>query len=91
MQETTDWQDAAALERFQMISPLLDPEMDNAKRIQLRSEIASSRGLSPRTITGTRKATVRMRSPGSVPLTARRAARHACRRTGTRSSARLSS
>ena len=50
MQETTDWQDAAALERFQMISPLLDPEMDNAKRIQLRGEIASSRGLSPRTI-----------------------------------------
>ncbi len=50
MQETTDWQDAAALERFQMISPLLDPEMDNAKRIQLRGEIASSRGLSLRTI-----------------------------------------
>ena len=36
MQETTSWQDAAALERYQMISPLLDPDLDDAKRIQLR-------------------------------------------------------
>ena len=50
MQETTNWQDDAALERFQMISPLLDPDMDNAKRIQLRREIASSHDLSERTI-----------------------------------------
>ena len=50
MQETTNWQDAAALERFQMISPLLDPEMDGAKRIQLRREIASSHDLSERTL-----------------------------------------
>ena len=46
MQETTNWRDDAALERFQMISPLLDPDMDNAKRIQLRREIASSHALS---------------------------------------------
>ena len=50
MQETVNWQDAAALERFQMISPLLDPDMDNAKRIQLRREIASNHNLSERTI-----------------------------------------
>lgn len=50
MQETANWQDAAALERFRMISPLLDPDMDNAKRIQLRREIASSHNLSERTI-----------------------------------------
>ena len=50
MQETVNWQDAAALERFRMISPLLDPDMDNAKRIQLRREIASSHNLSERTI-----------------------------------------
>lgn len=50
MQETTNWRDDAALERFQMISPLLDPDMDNAKRIQLRREIASSHDLSERTI-----------------------------------------
>ena len=50
MQETTNWQDNAALERFQMISPLLDPEMDNAKRIQLRRMIAENHELSVRTI-----------------------------------------
>lgn len=50
MQETTSWQDAAALERFQMISPLLDPDLDDAKRIQLRREIASKNDLSERTI-----------------------------------------
>ena len=50
MQETTNWRDDAALERFQMISPLLDLDMDNAKRIQLRREIASSHDLSERTI-----------------------------------------
>lgn len=50
MQETTNWQDDAALGRFQMISPLLDPEMDNAKRIQLRQRIAENNGLSVRTI-----------------------------------------
>ena len=50
MQETTNWQDDAALGRFQMISPLLDPEMDNAKRIQLRQRIAENNGLAVRTI-----------------------------------------
>lgn len=50
MQETTNWQDAAALERFQMISPLLDPDMDDAKKIQLRREIAKGHDLSERTI-----------------------------------------
>ena len=50
MQEITNWQDAAALERFQMISPLLDPDMDDAKKIQLRREIAKGHDLSERTI-----------------------------------------
>lgn len=50
MQETTSWQDAAALERYQMISPLLDPDLDDAKRIQLRRDIASKNALSERTI-----------------------------------------
>lgn len=50
MQETTNWQDDTALERYQIISPLLDPEMDDAKRIQLRREIASGHDLSERTL-----------------------------------------
>ena len=50
MQETTNWQDNAALERYQMISPLLDPGLDNARRIQQRCQIAENNQLSVRTI-----------------------------------------
>ena len=35
-----NWQDDAALERFQMIAPLLDADLDPAKRIQLRRQTA---------------------------------------------------
>ena len=34
------WQDQEALGRFQLISPLLQPELDDAKRFQLRRKIA---------------------------------------------------
>lgn len=50
MQETTNWQDNTALERYQMISPLLDPGLDNARRIQQRCQIAENNQLSVRTI-----------------------------------------
>ena len=46
MQERANWQDAVALDRLQMINPLMDPEMDGAKRIQLRKEIAASHDIS---------------------------------------------
>lgn len=44
------WQDDAALERFQMIAPLLDESLDHAKRVQLRQRIADSNDLSYKTI-----------------------------------------
>ena len=50
MQERANWQDAVALDRLQMINPLMDPEMDDAKRIQLRKEIAASHDISVRTV-----------------------------------------
>ena len=50
MQETTNWQDETALARFQMISPLLDEGLDNAKRVQLRRQIADNNQLSERTL-----------------------------------------
>ena len=50
MQERANWQDAVALDRLQMINPLMDPEMDGAKRIQLRKEIAASHDISVRTV-----------------------------------------
>ena len=35
------WQDEEALKRYQMIAPLLNDELDEAKRRQLREEIAA--------------------------------------------------
>ena len=41
--ETIKWQEREALERFRLISPLLDPEIDNSKRIQMRNDIAAQK------------------------------------------------
>lgn len=48
--EVKDWRSDEALERYRMILPLLDPEIDNAKRCMLREEIAKREGKSVRTI-----------------------------------------
>ena len=39
--EVKKWQDEEALKRYQMIAPLLDEDLDEAKRCQLREEIAA--------------------------------------------------
>ena len=44
------WQDETALSRFKMIAPLCDEAIDQAKRVQLRKEIASANDLSYKTI-----------------------------------------
>ena len=48
--ENIKWQEREALERFRLISPLLDPEMDNSKKIQMRNKIAVQNDISPRTL-----------------------------------------
>ena len=48
--EVKKWQDEAALKRYQMIAPLLDPDIDDAKRRQMREEIAARNGISTRSI-----------------------------------------
>ena len=48
--EVRKWQNDQALKRYVMISPLMDPDIDDAKRSQLREEIATRTGLSKRTI-----------------------------------------
>ena len=48
--ETIKWQEEQALQWYQLIAPLLDESLDNAKRIQLRENIAEHNGLSPRTL-----------------------------------------
>ena len=44
------WQEDEALKRFQMISPLLDATLDDAKRLQLRKRIAEEKGISTRSL-----------------------------------------
>ena len=48
--EVRRWQNEQALKRYGLIAPLLDPDIDDAKRCQLREQIAEREGLSKRTI-----------------------------------------
>lgn len=48
--EVKNWRQETALERYRMIVPLLDPDIDEAKRSMLREETAKKEGLSVRTI-----------------------------------------
>ena len=48
--EDKKWRQDKALERFQLISPLLDESLDKAKRIKMREDIASCNDLSVRTL-----------------------------------------
>lgn len=48
--EVQNWRDDTALQRFQMIAPLLDETLDNSQRIQLRRTIAEKNGLSDKTV-----------------------------------------
>ena len=48
--EARKWQNEEALRRYQLIAPLLDPDIDNAKRCQLREEIAQREDISKRTV-----------------------------------------
>ena len=48
--EVKKWQDEEALKRYQLIAPLLDEELDEAKRRQLREEIATKHEISKRSL-----------------------------------------
>ncbi len=48
--EVRKWQNEQAIKRYSLIAPLLDPDIDEAKRCQLREEIAEKAGISKRTI-----------------------------------------
>lgn len=48
--EVKKWQDEEALKRYGMIAPLLDPELDEGKRRQMRDEAAERNGISQRTL-----------------------------------------
>ena len=48
--EIRKWQNEQALKRYGMISQLMDPDIDEAKRCLLREEIAKREGISKRTL-----------------------------------------
>ncbi len=48
--EVINWRDEKALKRLEMITPLLDPDMDDAKRTQMRKNIAARNGLTTRSL-----------------------------------------
>ncbi len=48
--ECKQWQEAEALSRFQMIAPLMQDGLDDAKKLQLRKKIAQDNGISLRTV-----------------------------------------
>ena len=48
--EVTDWRENTALNRFQIIQPLLDQTLDKAKRIQMRRKIAEENDISKKTV-----------------------------------------
>lgn len=47
---TKEWQESEALKRFTLISPLLQKDLDPAKRIMLRRQIAEQNGVSVRSL-----------------------------------------
>ena len=49
-QTIKQWEEQEALHRFQLISPLLREDLDDAKRLQLRKQIAEENGITVRSI-----------------------------------------
>ena len=48
--EVRNWRDDQALKRLEMITPLLDPDLDDAKRVQMRESIAEKNHLTVRSL-----------------------------------------
>ena len=44
--ETKKWRTDQALRRYSLIMPLIDPDIDDGKRSQLRDQIAEREGIS---------------------------------------------
>ena len=48
--EIRNWRDEQALKRLEMITPLLDPDLDEAKKAQIRETIAEKNNLTVRSL-----------------------------------------
>ena len=77
------WQDQEALHRFQLISPLLQTGLDDARRLQLRRTIADENHLSVRTLYRYEKAFAENSSQVSDQLTAKNGVHRFFRKTSS--------
>ena len=84
------WQDQEALHRFQLISPLLQTGLDDARRLQLRRTIADENNISVRS-TGMKKPLQKNSSQVSDRLTVKSIVPRVFRKTLSFSWNRLSS
>lgn len=48
--EVKNWRDEQALKRLEMITPLMDPDLDEARRCQMRRKIAEKNGITTRSL-----------------------------------------
>lgn len=85
------WQDQEALHRFQLISPLLQTGLDDARRLQLRRTIADENNISVRTLYRYEKAFAEKQFAGLRPLTVKSIVPRVFRKTLSFSWNRLSS
>ena len=49
-QAIQQWEEQEALHRFQLISPLLRMDLDDAQKLQLRKQIAQENGITIRSL-----------------------------------------
>ena len=68
-QTIKQWEKQEALHRFQLISPLLRENLDDAKRLQLRKQIAEENGITVRSMYRYEKAYRERQFSGLKPAT----------------------
>lgn len=61
-QTIKQWEEQEALHRFQLISPLLRENLDDAKKLQLRKQIAKENEISVRSLYRYEKAGIQRRT-----------------------------
>ena len=79
--EVRKWQEEEALKRYQMIAPLLDPGLDDAKRRQMREEAARQNGISIRTLYRYEEKYYGSGFSGLLPETRTKKGARSCRKT----------
>lgn len=76
-----DWQDNEELRRYTLIAPLLQEDLDNAKRVSLRKQIAEANNMTIRSLYRYEKALKDQAFNGLRPMNRENADHRPCRIT----------